>query len=153
MAYNTCADCEYMNLYDRNSFDKAWCGHFGKYYPPSNKACSSFKEKGSSIGSCYLTTIVCEILNFEDNCYALEKLRYFRETYLKNNSQGKMILKEYDEIGPNLSLKLHNISENRRIASNIFDVYILDILNDINNNCYDDAISKYKNMVYYIETL
>lgn len=42
-----CGDCIYMDLYSKNKYDEAYCGKYGKYYPPSSSAssCSYFSEK------------------------------------------------------------------------------------------------------------
>ncbi len=42
-----CADCEYMDLYSKNNYGEAWCGKYGKYYPPSGSvsSCSYFVAK------------------------------------------------------------------------------------------------------------
>lgn len=40
-----CADCRYMSSSDYDRWGNAWCGSFGKYYDPSDKACSRFAER------------------------------------------------------------------------------------------------------------
>ncbi len=37
-----CADCVYMSRSDYNRYGEAYCGSYGKYYDPSDSACSRF---------------------------------------------------------------------------------------------------------------
>ncbi len=109
--------------------------------------CRYFEKKDTI---CYITTALCNILNFPDNCIYLETLRNFRDNILKTNEIYKELLNQYDTIGPLISKNLLKDENNNIIAGNILNNYIIPICKCINEYEHNDAISKYKNMVFYL---
>ena len=146
-----CADCAYMDLNDTNSYGYYWCGYYRKYYPGSDSACSNYKDGNRSSGGCYITTIMCDILGYEDNCAYLNKLRAFRDDYLKNDVRYKDLLDEYDRIGVIISKKLSDDIDKVNIAKYILENFIKLVIKNIDNKEYHNAIDNYKKMVCFLK--
>ena len=73
-----CSDCNLMDLYDRDKYDRAFCSYYKKYYPVGDNACSHISKRENS-SACYLTTALCNILGYTDDCCIMNSLRSFRE--------------------------------------------------------------------------
>ena len=84
----------------------------------------------SGAGGCYLTTACMKHFqeNFDDNCYELTVLRWFRDNFV-----SKEDIKHYYEIAP--------------IIENIIDYCI----EQIEQGNYDKAYSRYKNSILVLE--
>lgn len=151
---SNCKDCMNMNLNDRWSQDssKAWCSEHRAYYDPNDRACSNhfdndFKRNPGSSEACYLTTIVCDILNFSDDCIYLETLREFRDTVMKPNEALLPILYEYDIVGPVIADKIREDEQKESISKSLLFNHIMPVVEDIQNGYVMTAISKYGVMV------
>lgn len=155
---NTCADCVYMNLSDRSPYDssKAWCSERRAYYPPTDRACSSrfkYDESRNSSSGCYLTTITCEILGYEDNCATLQTLRLFRDEVLMQDEQYNNLLCEYDIVGPVIADSIRKSIKPKEISRFLFDTYIEPTKNCIQMGKFDLAVSIYTYMVEELKKL
>lgn len=147
-----CADCAYMDLNDSNSNGDYWCGYHRKYYPGSDSACSHFQDGNrSSGGGCYITTIICDILGYEDHCHYLEQLRNFRDNHMKLNSKYENLLIEYDDVGPVISKNIRNDKDNAIIANYIFENYIKPVASALECNEIEKAVNIYKTMVLFLK--
>ena len=109
------------------------------------RSCPTFKKVDSGTG-CYLTTVMCEALNKEDDCEELETLRGFRDNYMKKDSQYDGLLKDYDKIGPMVSEKIRTDRNRLQIAIIMKFAYIDRAIELINKEQYDDAIKVYMRM-------
>jgi len=156
---NYCGDCELLGRKDSDTY-KNWmtgkitykCHKSGKYKEYNDKACNDFKgykKTGNYKPSeCYITTIVCEILGYEDHCELLNTLRDFRDNYLKKDLNNYLpILQEYDFIGPIISDCIRNMDDNKIFSLLIMSSYLIPCVNEIKNENYENAIRIYKEMV------
>ena len=136
--------------YEWHYADEAECWRFCKAYSRSSNVAKSYREyssnKQQSISGCYITTIVCEILNLDDNNYYLNSLRKFRNEVLQKSDKYKEILVEYDVIGPLIANKLRNDSNKEIIALNLFNIGISKVVEFINKNDIIKAIKLYTDM-------
>lgn len=147
MAYYVCDDCEHYDCNDTNRYDEGWCTYYCRYYPKSDKACSHFERRSDYQSGCFLTTAICNIFGFSDNCIGLETLRYFRDTYLINDVKYHKLLAEYEVIGPKISQKMYNDEHKVEVAGYYFENYLYDIITDfIPNGKNTEAIDKYVEM-------
>lgn len=148
MSWYTCSDCDYINLIDKNSYGEAYCSKRRHYYDPSDSACNYFERGGKYIGSnstCYLTTAVCDILGYKDNCYYLNSLRNIRDSYMAKEVDCYDLLKEYKEIGPKIVENLYNDPDKEQIAQIMLNHYIKPAIETFENN-KDDAVDIYIEM-------
>ncbi len=152
MAYEAfCAACTYLN-------ERYWCEKKGENHNGSDPKCNSFCEAYSrsnsarknlyetESGGCYLTTIMCKILNYPDNNYYLNTLRQFRDNVMKTNIKYIPLLVTYDMIGPMISYELEKDKNNKVIATTFFSNYITKSVAAIEEEKYETAINIYKAM-------
>lgn len=144
-----CGNCAH---YDKNQKeywgDRYYCTKTCKYKESNDKACYNFverPEKGYQPAGCFITTAVCDVLGYSDDCELLVTLRDFRENYLKKSKSGILILQEYDQLGPIIS---DRIRQEPVINSIILTTkYIIPCVDQIKRKDYVNAISIYINMV------
>lgn len=141
-----CGSCEY---YENN---EGYCSWFGKYYD-EDESCNHWKEGNSSSGGgCFLTTACCEYKGLPDNCYELETLRNFRDTYLVNTQIGEQLIKLYYDNAPSIVDKLNTKKEKAQIYDEIYNriTYIIDL---IEKEQYEKVVGKYIEMVMFAENM
>lgn len=169
MAYY-CSECTYLNLDSKDIYGKFWCekrlerhmanelecNRFCKAYSRDenvSKSAYQYSVEHSSDSGCYLTTILCNILNLPDNNVYLNTMRNFRNSFLQNDETYKPILVEYDIIGPKLAESLNNDPLKKTIAIKYFNKYILPITNLINENKNEKALNEYIKMTNSLKEL
>lgn len=168
-----CSECTYLDLHKRES-GKYYCEKEYEYVRANELCCSKFCEAYSrntseirraeefsasynSSSGCYITTMLCNILQKEDSNTYLNTLRRFRDEVLQKSTDGARILVEYDVVGPMIASNLAQDNARISIASTLFNNFIVPTVDCINNGWYDDAITLYKGMTerlmnfYHIE--
>ena len=153
---NFCSECA---LYDSNGTpkwgDEHYCSKKGKYLKPTTSACSSFVKNNAKEGyqraGCYITTIVCNILGYPDDCNLLVTLRDFRENYLKQNSECLPLLIEYDQIGPIISDNIVNDHDAKITAIENTRNFLIPCVEAIKAGNLDKAIEIYKSLVLLLK--
>ncbi len=151
---SNCKDCENIDLSDRWKYDKnkAWCSERREYVNPSDRACSNqFRNDDSknppSSGSCYLTTIVCEILGFSDDCDTLTTLRNFRENVMKKDEKYRPLLCEYDIVGPMIADGIRNSLKSYDFSKFLYESYLTGIVEVVKEEKNELAVIMYSYMV------
>lgn len=162
MAYNTCGECLKVDLNNKSRYDdKYYCREKCRYVSLSDgeaNYCRSFSYNGGNKSTdgytpsgCYITTIVVDILGYEDNCEVLQVLRNFRENYLKTNIEYLPLLFEYDIVGP-LIAKYIKLEKNKyQLCLNLMKYFLLPCVHLIKEEKYKEAIEVYKNMVLHLK--
>lgn len=147
MAYETqCGGCIYYDFQGDNV--KGYCSWYKSYYYPGD-SCSHQKPRESS-SSCYITTIICKVLGFQDDCKILNDLRSFRDNIMQKSIEYKDILQEYDTIGPDIAYfieKEYEETKDREPWIQFYNHYLVTTSNLIRSQEYNQAVSCYKNMV------
>lgn len=158
---HTCSECTYLDVtklrengyycekhYEYVSPCNIECDRFCKAYRRSSEEAKQLRESFANRNNsgCFITTIVCEILNNDDNVKYLQTLRRFRNEVLQKNEEYKNILVNYDLIGPMISKSIKNDEFSYKFADIIFNRAIKPICNLINQNNYDEAIKLYEDM-------
>lgn len=144
-----CGNCAHYDLNQKEYWgDRYYCTKTCKYKESNDKACYNFverPEKGYQPAGCFITTAVCEVLGYSDDCEILLTLRNFREKYLKTTKEGRAILQEYDQIGPIISYYLR---KEPMIDSIILTTkYIIPCVDLIKKQKYFAAVLLYISMV------
>jgi hypothetical protein len=168
--YEKCITCQRYNTNRIENGKGYYCEQHNCYYEPLDGCRSGFfggysenkyitdKEINSLIGrakgssGCFITTAICDILGYSDNCYYMETLRSFRENYLRT-SEYRYLLKIYDDIGPKIVESMQNDSRKFDVAATLLTSFIIPACNYIEKNEYPLAIAKYLDMVEYLEDL
>ena len=156
-----CKDCVSMDLNDRSPYDsnQAWCSERREYINPNSRACSNrfinddYKNPPSLDPPCYLTTIVCEILGYSDDCKILNTLRIFREEILKKDIKYHDLLCEYDIVGPVIAQSIRACIKPEVLANFLLITYIYPTVECIENKKYELAVNIYKYMVEELKKL
>ena len=147
--YWTCNDCGNYNPDDTNLRGWGYCTARNQYYPKSDRACNKFDHKSDYVPSgCFLTTTICDMLGFDDNCYGLNVMRNFRDNVLVNDSRYYPLLAEYEIVGPVISENMKNDDHGVEVAEYYFENYIYDIVMNLSTKKdYNEAVEKYVEMV------
>ena len=109
-----------------------------------------FKRQKESGSNCFLTTTVCDILGKDDNCLTLSKMRAFRQNNLETNTDGRLLLKEYKEISSHIVPKILEDMNKVNLCRFLEQNYINPIIELIDSNQTESAISGYKCMVEFL---
>lgn len=156
-----CGSCEHLNINDRVGF-KYKCTERGGYHTSEERSCYkyeycdsrdyySFWKRENSIW--YIVTAICEILNLSDMYECVNHLHNFRYNVLDKDPIYSDMLKEYDIVGPVLADNLRKDPNAKQICKNLIKVYLLPVLDLINNNEYDNAVDKYLEMVNLLKSM
>ena len=97
-------------------------------------------------GGCYITTMLVNILNLNDDDMIMDTMRYFRSGVLQKDNKYARLLFEYDFLGPRIATALANDKNNVMVSKKMFKNFITPIILDIDGKKYEDAIVKYANM-------
>ena len=166
---NICGSCTYLDLsYGGNCYGKYYCNKKWERHLATDTACSSYTKAYSrdistinnaidfsnskNSSSCYITTLLCGILNLSDSNHYINTLRHFRDNYLKNSEYNNLLV-EYDVVGPIICKHLENDRHNRLVAAKIFYNYISPVVSLIDDKMYKDAIVRYIMMVEKLKSL
>ena len=139
-----------IDFYDKSPTDPdhrsihAHISNDGKYSTQDNVNGSTEKTSGS----CYLTTACMMYFqeNFDDNCYELTVLRWFRDNFV-----SKEDIKHYYEVAPTIVEGINNEEKSDIIYDYIYDNIVDYCVEQIEEGNYDKAYSRYKNSVLVLE--
>ena len=108
---------------------------------------NGMQEKSSGSG-CFLTTACMKQMKeeFDDNCYELDILRWFRDNFVSKEDK-----KEYYEKAPMIVAKINNEDNCNEIYNNIYENVIAICVKAIEYGKYDFAYETYKKCVLDLE--
>lgn len=108
------------------------------------------KEKKSDEG-CFITTAICESMNKPDDCYELNLLREFRDSYLLSTPEGQELVSKYYRIAPSIVYQIDKSMDANEIYSHVYSGYLKHVIEYIEIKEYHKAIRVYKEMVNHLE--
>lgn len=99
-------------------------------------------------GGCYLTSACMKHFkeNFDDKCYELEVLRWFRDNFV-----SKEDIKHYYEIAPQIVLAISQCGHDDIVYDYIYDNVVDACVNAIENGDYEFAYNRYKSSILSLE--
>lgn len=99
----------------------------------------------SNSGGCYLTSACMNAKGekFSDDCYELELLRNFRDTYVKENYPQD--IDKYYEIAPQIVKKVENLEDSVDVFEKMYQELVVPCCALIEENKFYEAYTKYKN--------
>lgn len=105
-------------------------------------------DKNSSSGNCYLTTACINYFeqNFDDNCYELTVLRWFRDNFVSKDD-----IKHYYEVAPIIVETINKEEKSGIIYNYIYDNIVDYCVEQIEQGNYAKAYNRYKNSVLVLE--
>lgn len=77
-------------------------------------------NSSSSSGGCFITTACVAFKGLDDNCYELNVLRKFRDTYVITLPKGKLDLDRYRQISPSIISKINSRSDFFEIWNSLY---------------------------------
>jgi len=141
----------HVDVYDRDPRDKDhksihvnWDSNTGK----GNIVDTTKGSKERTDIGCYLTTACMKHFkeNFDDKCYELEVLRWFRDNFV-----SKEDIKHYYEVAPQIVLAISQCGNEDMVYDYIYDNIVDCCVNAIENGDYEFAYSRYKSSVLSLE--
>ena len=101
-----------------------------------------------SNGGCYLTTACMKhyLNNFDDNCYELTVLRWFRDNFV-----SKEDIKHYYKIAPIIVGEIDKDNNNDIVYDYIYDNIVDYCVGQIENGNYTDTYRRYKDSILMLE--
>lgn len=105
-------------------------------------------EKSSTDTSCYLTTACMRhyLSNFDDNCYELKVLRWFRDKFV-----SKEDIDHYYKTAPIIVESINNLGDCNDIYNDIYKNVITLCVSAIEKGNYEFAYTTYKNSILNLE--
>ena len=102
----------------------------------------------SSTEHCYLTTACMKryLNNFNDNCYELTLLRWFRDNFV-----SKEDIKHYYKIAPTIVGEIDKDNNNDIVYDYIYDNIVDYCVGQIENGNYTDTYRRYKDSILMLE--
>lgn len=131
----------------------AWCGKefsggfLDSYCSRKCEVEAKEKDKG-----CFLTTACVEHAGYKDDCYQLEILRKFRDTYLKQLPNGEALIAEYYELAPKIVEAINESTEKEAILTDMLE-QINKAVSAIKRNENHSALNIYSDMFNSLKTL
>lgn len=96
---------------------------------------------------CYITTAVCGSFGKPDDCYELTMFRDFRDSWLRQQKDGKALISEYYATAPRIVAVIDRLSEAKEIYRDIWNNYLSPCLSHIENKEYTQCKDLYMKMV------
>lgn len=105
-------------------------------------------DTSSGSGNCYLTSACMEYFqdNFDDNCYELTVLRWFRDNFV-----SKEDIEHYYEVAPIIVETINKEEKSNIIYAYIYDNIVSYCVDQIKQGNYEAAYMRYKNSVLVFE--
>ena len=107
--------------------------------------------KKGPLGLCFITTAVCDHLGKPDDCYELNTLRKYRDSYLLSSDEGTALVEEYYDRAPFLVQVMNMQEDAHAIYKGIYEEYLLPCIKMIENNENEACKNLYRSMVDTLE--
>lgn len=102
--------------------------------------------RGNSSGGCYLTSACLYSRGLPDNCYELEMLRHYRDTWLKKSKEGSVVVAQYYEIAPKIVSAINNKKDSKNIYDMVYEKMVKPCVELLEQKKFYEAMELYKSM-------
>lgn len=100
---------------------------------------------------CYITQATCEFLGKPDDCFELTAFRSFRDSYLRNCTDGIALIEEYYKSAPAIVQRIAFRRNKDEIYQRIWEEYLQGCLDDLLHSRWEDCKERYSTMVYTLQ--
>lgn len=108
-------------------------------------------ESGFKRRFCYITTAVCESLHKGDDCYELNLLRDYRDSYMLSREDGEAVIREYYNVAPTIVKHISRRPDSDEIYQGIYENYLKKCVHLIEENELEECRRIYSDMVEEME--
>jgi len=105
---------------------------------------SSSSDKSSSSKSCLVSSACVEAMSLSDNCFELNTLRKFRDSYLINIPNGNSEINNYYQIAPTIVNKIYQLQNPMEYLKITYHSLVLPCVRLIIEGKNEEAFSHYK---------
>lgn len=98
-------------------------------------------------GGCYITSATMKSLGKEDTCDELMSFRYYRDQWLSNEPNGKMLIDEYYHTAPLIVNTIDSQENSKDIYNDIWNTYLSPCYDYIKKSNNNEAKELYVQMV------
>ncbi len=118
-------------------------------FPRTNLKISDFESINSGFKTkfCYITTAVCESLKKPDDCYELNLLRDYRDTYLLGLPGGEKLIEAYYDVSPTIVKHINRHTMRDAIYADIWREYLSPCIRLIEEHKNEQCRVLYQDMV------
>lgn len=95
-------------------------------------------------GGCFITTAVCGVMGYADDCHVLSTLRSFRDTWLTVTHPEEITT--YYNTAPAIVEKLNTMQDKKALYGMFYNKYILPSVRFIEHGEYEAAYETYKRL-------
>lgn len=123
-------------------------------FPKTNVQISTFENinKGFKRKFCYITTAVCETFHKPDDCYELNLLRQYRDSYLMSQEDGEEIVQEYYNLAPTIVKHINKNKGKKKIYADIWETYLQPCISMIEDGKNEECKVLYTQMVRQLQS-
>lgn len=143
---------DHVSFYDGEVDKPHDAAHINVYYDKQSWTSTTHgpdkSDTENNSGGCYLTTACINHFHddFDDNCYELTMLRWFRDNYVSVED-----IKHYYEVAPIIVDTINNYEESEIIYDFIYDRIVSYCVQQIEQGNYDKVYLRYKDSVLALE--
>ena len=107
--------------------------------------CPIYRGSASS-GGCYLTSACMVSKCLPDDCYELETLRNYRDTWLKSTEEGLAVIAEYYAIAPKIVEAIDKREDSNSIYDMLYEQMVLPCVKFIEEKKYQETLELYRSL-------
>ena len=113
--------------------------------------CPIYKQELPTDSGCFLTTACIKARNLPDDCYELNIMRKYRDSYLITLPTGKEDIMHYYEIAPLIVNRIEAREDSVLIFCKLYDELVLPCVRLLENNDLYGAYMLYKEKTLELE--
>lgn len=124
---------------EKDAYDQSW--------EDSQKNEDDQKEKSG----CFISSACIEAKSLPDDCYELQILRDFRDTYMKSLPDSEFLIKEYYSSAPDIVKAIEKSSQKHEIYNWLYLELVNKSVLNIEIGNYNAAFKNYKSIFEYLK--
>ena len=154
-----CGSCVHLNVNDYvRSKDNCLCTLRGGYHNLHERSCykydyDKYRDYYELNRRWYIVGAICQKLGLSDQYECVSLLHNFRVDVLEKDAKYDDILKEYDMVGPFLAQMLETDDDSKELCERLLQVYLVKVLDLIQDKKNDEALQRYLEMVNLLRTI